>query len=51
MRCTIEARPAGQPPVAVTHHGNTLDEAYDGAAKKLAALLDSKFSRLDRRKG
>jgi hypothetical protein len=51
MRCTIEARPAGQQPVAVTHHADTIDEACRGAAQKLQALLESKFGRLDRRKG
>lgn len=51
MRCTIEARPAGQPPVAVTHHADSLGEAYRGAVQKLAAVLESKFSRLDNRKG
>ncbi len=51
MRCTIEARPVGQQPVAVTHHADTLEEAYNGAAQKLEALLQSKFSRLDGRKG
>ncbi|MFO7592386.1 MAG: HPF/RaiA family ribosome-associated protein [Acidimicrobiia bacterium] len=51
MRCTIEARPAGQQPVAVTHHADTLDEAYRGAAQKLQKLLASKFDRLEDRKG
>jgi hypothetical protein len=51
MRCTIEARPAGQQPVAVTHHADTLVEACRGAAKKLQKLLESRFGRLDGRKG
>lgn len=51
MRCTMEARPARQQPVAVTHHADSLSEAYRGAAHKLAALLEKKFSRLDNRKG
>ncbi len=50
-RCTLEARPAGQQPVAVTHHAATPDEALRGALKKLQKLLDSKFGRLDDRKG
>lgn len=50
-RCTIEARPAGQQPVAVTHKAATLDEALDGAAEKLGSLLESKFGRLEDRKG
>jgi len=51
MRCTMEARPAGQQPVAVTHHADTLNEACRGAAHKLQAVLESKFGRLDGRKG
>ncbi len=50
-RCTLEARPAGQQPVAVTHHAATSAEALRGALKKLQKLLESKFGRLDDRKG
>ena len=50
-RCTMEARPAGQQPVAVTHEAATLEEACDGAAEKLGNLLESRFGRLDDRKG
>lgn len=48
--CTLEARPAGQQPVAVTHHAATLVEARAGALQKLRHLLESKFARLDDRK-
>jgi Sigma 54 modulation protein / S30EA ribosomal protein len=51
MRCTMEARPAGQQPVAVSNHADTLHEACRGAAHKLQAVLESKFGRLDERKG
>jgi len=51
MRCVLEARPAGQAPVAVTHHAATLDEACRGAAQRLKSLLDTHFGRLDDRKG
>jgi hypothetical protein len=51
MRCSMEARPAGQQPVAVTHHADTLDEACRGAAQKLQTVLESNFGRLDARKG
>ncbi len=51
MRCTMEARPSGQQPVAVTHHADTLDEACRGAAQKLRKLLGSRFGRLHDRKG
>lgn len=50
-RCMIEARPAGQSPVAVTNHGATLEEACRGALQKLGALLATRFARLDDRKG
>lgn len=50
-RCMLEARPAGQPPVTVTHHAASVDEACRGAVHKLKALLDSKYGRSDHRKG
>ena len=50
-RCVIEARSAGQQPVAVTHHAASVDEACSGAARKLAHLLDSKYARSDHHKG
>lgn len=50
-RCKIEARPAGQQPVAVTHHGATVDEAVGGALRKLRSALDRRFGRRDLRKG
>ncbi|MEU3648786.1 HPF/RaiA family ribosome-associated protein [Lentzea sp. NPDC034063] len=50
-RCVLEARSAGQRPVAVTHHAASVDEACRGAADKLAHLLDSKYDRSDHRKG
>jgi hypothetical protein len=55
-RCMLEARPAGQQPVAVTHYAvthyaATLEDAISGAAQKLNNLLDSKFGRLSDHKG
>ncbi len=50
-RCRMEARPSGQQPVAVTHHAATLEEAYEGAAKKLRNLLESRFGRQHDHKG
>jgi ribosome-associated translation inhibitor RaiA len=49
QRCTLEAFPAGQSPVAVTHHADTLEAALTGAIHKLQRLLESKFARLDNR--
>ena len=50
-RCMVEARPIGQQPVAVTNHGATVEEACKGGLRKLAGLLESRFGRLDDRKG
>jgi ribosome-associated translation inhibitor RaiA len=50
-RCMLEARPAGQQPVAVTHHATSLGEACSGAVHKLETLLQSKFGRANNRKG
>lgn len=50
-RCVIEARPAGTQSVAVTHHGGSVDDAYIGAAQKLAKVLDTKYSRTHDHKG
>ena len=44
--CVMEARMGGHQPIAVTHHAATLDDAVDGAAGKLARLLDSTIGRL-----
>ncbi|MBN1569226.1 MAG: HPF/RaiA family ribosome-associated protein [Acidobacteria bacterium] len=45
-RCMIEARLAGRRPIAVTHQAATLDQAVDGAADKLARLIESTLGRL-----
>lgn len=50
-RCMMEARPAGHQPVAVTHHAASPYEACSGAVDKLATVLDTKYGRLDDRKG
>jgi hypothetical protein len=50
-RCTIEVRITGQHPVAVTHHGSSLEEAYGGAAHKMSHLISHKLGRLDKHKG
>jgi ribosome-associated translation inhibitor RaiA len=50
-RCMLEARPAGQPPVAVTHHAASVGEACSGAVHKLETLLQNKYGRADHRKG
>ncbi len=50
-RCLMEARPAGRQPIAVSHEGSTLEEAYSGAAKKLRSLLENTFGRARDHKG
>ena len=45
-RCVMEARLEGRQPVAVTHQAATLDQAVDGAADKLARLIESTLGRL-----
>jgi hypothetical protein len=50
IRCTLEARPEGLRPLAVTHHDADPDAAMRGAAKKLARALDSEFGKLDARR-
>ena len=51
MRCALEARPAGKPPIAVGHSAATTEEACTGAVKKLRNLLDSKYGRIEARRG
>ena len=50
-RCMLEARPAGQRPVAVTHHATSVGEACSGAVHKLETLLQSRYGRANNRKG
>ncbi|BCD99348.1 HPF/RaiA family ribosome-associated protein [Marinagarivorans cellulosilyticus] len=45
-RCMLEARLEGRQPVAVTEHAATLDQAVNGAAKKLAHRLETVLGRL-----
>lgn len=49
MRCLLEARPAGRPPIVVSHQAATLEQATEGAATKMKHALDSAFGRLGRR--
>ncbi len=45
-RCMMEARLEGRPPVAVTHQAATVGQAVDGAAEKLARMIDTNLGRL-----
>lgn len=46
-RCLMEARVAGLQPIAVSHNGSTLEQALDGAAKKLQKTLAGTLGRLE----
>ncbi len=46
QRCMLEARLEGRQPVAVTDQASTLELAVQGAAQKLARLLESTLGRL-----
>jgi ribosome-associated translation inhibitor RaiA len=45
-RCMMEARLAGRQPIAVTEEAATLDLAVDGAADKLARLIEHTLGKL-----
>ena len=49
-RCMMEARLEGHQPIAVTHQAATVDQAVDGAADKLARLIESTLGRLREQK-
>lgn len=50
IKCTIEARPEGMQPQTVTHSDADVEAAMRGAGKKLRALLDNEFGKLDKRR-
>jgi ribosome-associated translation inhibitor RaiA len=45
-RCMMEARLEGRQPIAVTHEAATLEQAIDGAAERLAHLVENTLGRL-----
>lgn len=45
-RCLMEARLEGLQPIAVTHQAPVVDQAVDGAAKKLATAIDNTLGKL-----
>jgi ribosome-associated translation inhibitor RaiA len=51
LRCTMEAKLAGFKPVAVTHSAATVNEAYNGAAEKIARVLDTTLAKIEARRG
>lgn len=46
IRCVMEARPEGHPPIAVTHQAGDVGDAIHGAAEKLKAALEHTFGRI-----
>lgn len=46
-RCAMEARPAGLPPLAVTHEAANTADALKGAISKMNHLLASTFGKKD----
>lgn len=52
MRCTMEARLTGIPPIAAADQANTVDRAVIGAAKKVVRALDHQLGKhSDRSRG
>lgn len=47
-RCVMEARLAGQQPLAVTQHADTVYQAVTGAAEKLSRSIESSLGRAAR---
>lgn len=45
-RCLLEAHIIGMPPIAVTNHANTPDQALKGAIDKLKSSLNASLGRL-----
>jgi|JI10StandDraft_1071094.scaffolds.fasta_scaffold12211_3 hypothetical protein len=46
-RCVLEARLEGRKPTAVTHEAATIEDALEGAAKRLAKVLEHTIGRLE----
>ncbi len=51
MRCTIEARPSGLQPVAVTADAPEFVACFDAAADKLVSMLNSRLGKEGDHKG
>jgi ribosome-associated translation inhibitor RaiA len=48
IRCTLEARVSGRQPVVVRHDAANVDQATDGAVRKMRTLLDRELGKLGR---
>jgi ribosome-associated translation inhibitor RaiA len=49
IRCLVEGRLRGLDPIVVTHHAASVDEAVDGASRKMRDRLDTVLGKLGRR--
>ena len=51
LRCSMEARINGIPPVAAIDEGDSVDRAVIGAAKKVVRAIDHQLGKLGDKKG
>ena len=51
LRCSVEARANGLPPVAAIDNGPDVERAVLGATKKVVTALDRQLGKLSDRKG
>lgn len=47
IRCMLEARLEGRPPISVTHHADTVPQAVRGAAENLVTLIENTLGRAE----
>ncbi len=47
-RCMLEARLAGQQPIAVSHQASSVELAIDGAVERLMHAIETKLAKRDR---
>ncbi len=45
LRCVMEARIEGRQPIAVTHHATDMNETVEGAAERLASMIEHLLGR------
>lgn len=50
IQCTIEARPAGLNPIAVSHRANNIDTAINSAIDKLKRSLEHAFEKQNKQR-
>ncbi|HBA70878.1 MAG: ribosomal subunit interface protein [Geobacteraceae bacterium GWC2_55_20] len=51
LKCVMEARIEGRRPLAATHQATTLEQAFSGAADKLARLIENTIGRSANQRG